>query len=274
VNDILQVQGINSKGFGIIPKLVMQDKRLTTEAKAIYSYFCSYAGAGKTAFPSRSKIISDLGMGINRYYKHFELLKKYGYIKAEQEQFEQIANQSYYGKGLIIMLYTGLRVGELMALTWEHIDFEKCVLRVEQTATEYMDYEGDVPKISRSIGTPKTKASIRAIPLTPIVVELLEQLKVDYPISDEYIFGRLEGGHVRYLRFWECTNTIAKQMGIEGLHPHCMRHTFATRCLEKGINIKVIQELLGHSSIKMTVDMYTQTTDDMKKDSIMKLVSE
>ena len=85
MSDILQVQGINSKGFGIIPKLVMQDKRLTTEAKAIYSYFCSYAGAGQTAFPMRDKIIADLGMSINRYYKHFNLLKKHGYINAVRE---------------------------------------------------------------------------------------------------------------------------------------------------------------------------------------------
>ena len=83
-NDILQVQGINSKGFGIIPKLVMQDKRLTVEAKAIYAYFCSYAGAGQTAFPGRDKIVSDLGMGVKRYYSHFDLLKEFGYIKVEQ----------------------------------------------------------------------------------------------------------------------------------------------------------------------------------------------
>ena len=86
MSDILQVQGINSKGFGIIPKLVMQDKRLTTEAKAIYGYFCSYAGAGQTAFPSRDKIIADLGMSKSRFYKHFETLKDCGYIRAEQEK--------------------------------------------------------------------------------------------------------------------------------------------------------------------------------------------
>jgi len=86
MSDILQVQGINEKGFGIIPKLVMQDKRLTPQAKAIYAYFCSYAGAGRTAFPSRKKIISDLSMSINTYYAHFKLLKKHGYIKTEQEK--------------------------------------------------------------------------------------------------------------------------------------------------------------------------------------------
>ena len=86
MSDILQVQGINEKGFGIIPKLAMQDRRLTLQAKAIYSYFCSYAGAGKTAFPGRNKIIYDLGISKDNYYKHLKLLKQYGYIKVEQEK--------------------------------------------------------------------------------------------------------------------------------------------------------------------------------------------
>jgi len=83
-SDFLKVIGINSKGYGLYPKLVAQDRRLTPEAKAIYAYFCSYAGSGNTAFPTVSKIIYDLVMGKNRYYKHFNLLIKYGYISVEQ----------------------------------------------------------------------------------------------------------------------------------------------------------------------------------------------
>lgn len=86
VSDILQVEGINSKGFGTIPKLVMQDRRLTIQAKAIYAYFCSYAGAGKTAFPSRNKILYDLRISPTAYYKHFNLLKEYGYVMCYQER--------------------------------------------------------------------------------------------------------------------------------------------------------------------------------------------
>lgn len=85
-NDFIQMQGINSLGFGIIPKLVMQDKRLTIQAKAIYGYFCSYAGAGRTAFPGREKIVSDLKISKDSYYKHFNLLKRYGYIQTVQEK--------------------------------------------------------------------------------------------------------------------------------------------------------------------------------------------
>lgn len=84
--DIIQVQGINSQGYGIIPKMVMQDKRLTIQAKAIYGYFCSYAGAGKTAFPKRARIMSDLKISKDSYYKHFNLLKEHGYIEVSQEK--------------------------------------------------------------------------------------------------------------------------------------------------------------------------------------------
>jgi hypothetical protein len=84
--DVLQVQGINSKGFGVISKVVMQDKRLTAQAKAIYSYLCTYTGAGYTAFPSRRKIMADLDIGKDKYYVHFNLLKRYGYVKAQQQR--------------------------------------------------------------------------------------------------------------------------------------------------------------------------------------------
>ena len=85
MDDILKVQGINSKGYGSISKLVMQDRRLSIQAKAIYAYFCSYAGNGKTAFPRRDKIIADLGVSKDTYYKHFNMLRDCGYIETEQE---------------------------------------------------------------------------------------------------------------------------------------------------------------------------------------------
>lgn len=81
--DILRVKGILAMGFGVVPKSVMLDDRLTIEAKAIYNYFSSYAGGGDTAFPSVSKVIHDLKVSKTRYYKHFKLLVDYGYITVE-----------------------------------------------------------------------------------------------------------------------------------------------------------------------------------------------
>ena len=91
--NILEVKGIHAKGFGTIPKIVMQDRRLKPTAKAIYAYFCSYAGAGSTAFPSVNKIIYDLNMNKDTYYKHLDVLKDCGYVtvtpnRAEGNKFD------------------------------------------------------------------------------------------------------------------------------------------------------------------------------------------
>lgn len=84
--DRLQVEGVNFKGFGIIPKFVMQDPDLSITAKAIYAYFCSFSGNGDSAFPGRSKILNDLLISKNAYYKHFGLLKDQGYILVQQSR--------------------------------------------------------------------------------------------------------------------------------------------------------------------------------------------
>ena len=80
LENLLIVEGVNAQGYGTIPKLVMKDRRLTPQAKAIYAYFCSYAGCGSTAFPKASQIMYDLNISNKSYYRHFELLTKFGYI--------------------------------------------------------------------------------------------------------------------------------------------------------------------------------------------------
>ena len=82
--DELKIEGINYKGYGILPKYVMLDRDLTIEAKGIYAYFCSYAGAGNSAFPSRDKILADLPLGKDAYYRHFNVLTLQGYIAVTQ----------------------------------------------------------------------------------------------------------------------------------------------------------------------------------------------
>lgn len=84
--DLLLTDGINVMGYGILPKFVMLDTELTIQAKAIYAYFCSYAGSGVSVFPSRNKILADLGVGKNCYYKHFNLLTEQGYITIKQKK--------------------------------------------------------------------------------------------------------------------------------------------------------------------------------------------
>lgn len=94
--DILKVEGVHAKGYGIISKIVMQDKRLSIEAKAIYSYFCSYAGSGNQAFPSVSRIVNDLCISKSRYYKHFKSLKDYDYVRVVQKNVEGSFGSNIY----------------------------------------------------------------------------------------------------------------------------------------------------------------------------------
>jgi hypothetical protein len=82
--DILKVDGVKARGFGIIPKIAMQDPRLSLPAKAIYAYFCSFAGAGSQAFPGVKKICFDLGFTNDTFLKHRKLLEECGYIKVEK----------------------------------------------------------------------------------------------------------------------------------------------------------------------------------------------
>lgn len=94
--DVLEVEGINARGFGMISKLLMQDRRLTPEAKCVYSYFCSYAGSGSQAFPSISLILYHLGMSKDRYYRHLALLKEFGYIKTTQVKIDGKYSRTIY----------------------------------------------------------------------------------------------------------------------------------------------------------------------------------
>ena len=86
ITEILKTEGIMSQGFGISPKILYRDKRLTPEAKAIYGYIASFAGNGSTAFPSRDIMLEELGMSVKRYYKHFALLQQCGYIDVTKQR--------------------------------------------------------------------------------------------------------------------------------------------------------------------------------------------
>lgn len=84
--DQLRIEGVKFKGFGILPKYVMLDRDLTIEAKTIYAYFCSFAGNGNSTFPGRDKILTDLPMSKDAYYKHFKLLTEQGYVHVQQQK--------------------------------------------------------------------------------------------------------------------------------------------------------------------------------------------
>ena len=200
----------------------------------------------------------------------------------EQEKFIEAAKQVTYGEVFILILGTGLRIGEALALTWKDIDFEEGFLRVNKTVSYGNSLGNSIPVIN----PPKTKAGNRTVPLIPSIIQMLKGLKEELEVK-RIIYGkqfnelnlvfyiknyRYEGSILApHVARYNPIKKIREKTGLINLNPHILRHTFATRGLENGIEMRVMQDLLGHTSMKMTADLYTHVLPEKKHESIMKL---
>ena len=197
----------------------------------------------------------------------------------EQRRFMEAAKAVYLGDIFLVGLGTGLRVGELISLTWNDIELENGILRVNRTLNIIKSSNSGRQKWLKTFGTPKTASSIRSVPLLPYISELLksakehqEKAKMNSCYEDNnLVFATRHGKPLDPRNLQRVFQAVCRRAGLSGFHIHCLRHTFATRGLEQGIELRVLQELLGHSTIKITADLYTHVLPDLKKDSIMKL---
>lgn len=151
--------------------------------------------------------------------------------------------------GILLSLLTGIRIGELAALRWKHIDLSNKIISVEQTL-QRIQTENQKTKVI--ITTPKTNASIRSIPINQELLYLLKQLNTneDYFVlsgNDKYIEPRT------YRRYYKKILQLNK---IQHLNFHSLRHSFATNCINLKVSPKIVSEILGHSDIKMTLQLY------------------
>lgn len=168
----------------------------------------------------------------------------------EETKFLDAITDSPYRLLYLLSLYGGLRRGEACAMTWESIDLNKRIMRVKEAATRSQDsgYES---------GKTKTARSVRTVPISD---KLFTALSVADK-SGNYVFhrnGRMLNPDVLTMDFGH----IMKQLGMKHTL-HQLRHTFATRCFEKGINIKVVQSWMGDVKSDMTLDIYTHATEEM-----------
>ena len=181
----------------------------------------------------------------------------------EQKKFTAVAKESLTGRAFILALYTGLRIGELLALTWSDINFDEGTLSIDKTLSAYAqpnEPNSGKSKYSykRRVGTPKTKSSIRIIPIVPWLLEILREEKENSILSENnLVFSDVNGGHIKYDAARNRFRAILKKANISEITEltlHSLRHSFATLGLEKGIDLKVMQELLGHVGFSITGD--------------------
>lgn len=173
------------------------------------------------------------------------------------------------GIGILISLYTGLRIGEVCALAWSDIDLSKRILHVRHTVSRVKATDGKT-KTMLIMDQPKTRSSKRIVPLpSPLVLVLLAFRDVSnsmFVVSDKTSFVSPRTYESRFHR-------ILADFHIPKLNYHALRHTFATRCIEVGVDIKSLSEILGHSDVSITLNTYVHSSLEMKKVQIEKLSS-
>jgi integrase len=185
---------------------------------------------------------------------------------SEQKKIENYVLNSGKDKlfGIVLCLYTGLRIGELLALSWEDIDLGKGLLFVSRTCHDGNDGENYI----RIIDSPKTVNSRRVIPLPKQILLLLKSVKKRSQC--EYIVA--DGDKPVFVRSYQRTfELLLKKLNIPHKGFHSLRHTFATRAMECGMDVKTLSELLGHKNATITLNRYAHSMLEHKQDMMNRL---
>ena len=234
-------------------------------------------------------IISKHPMDGVRYTKPVRAVNDINFLTVdEQEKFLEAAKRSHNYFQYALMLETGLRTGEMIGLTWDVIDWEKRTLTVNKTL-EYRHKQG-----CWRAGPPKTQQSYRTIPLTAKAYSILEMVasrarerkesemlgqtleyidrrtgKTSTLIMRDLVFINFRtGAPIKNSSYDTHLYKLCAEAGIKRFSMHALRHTYATRAIERGVQPKVLQKLLGHASIKTTMDKYVHVTDESLSQAI------
>lgn len=170
--------------------------------------------------------------------------------------------------GILICLNTGLRVGEVCALRWENVDFETRRIHVEKTIERI--YSKEENKTIVIIDTPKSITSVRTIPINSKLYNILKQIRGKSKKTDFVLTGSSEH-YVEPRNYQYHFKEILKRNKVKKYKFHTLRHTFATNCIEAGMDIKSLSEILGHADVSITLNIYVHSSDKAKRKYLEKI---
>lgn len=175
-----------------------------------------------------------------------------------------LKNQNIKSLGILLTLYSGIRIGELCALQWSDIDFKNNILHIRKTIQRVYIKDTQIQKSRIIITNPKTHNAERDIPLNKEFANQLKKFKTD---SENYILSNTNKWVEprTYRRFFERT---LEKANIEKINFHGLRHTFATNCIKLGVDYKTVSELLGHATVNITLNLYVHPQMSQKKKCI------
>ena len=253
VEDKLTKGRLDGKG-GLSPKTVTD---IITIIKSSMEY-ASYTGLSVTCNLSK--------LSVKKKEKEMRVLST-----EEQKKLTSVllCEMDLYKLGVLISLYTGIRIGELCALKWENLNLNCKILKVRETMQRIQCPEvTETAKTKIVITEPKSKCSIRDIPLPDFLVEIIKQFQ---SVPKAYV---LTGDRNKYIEPRTMQNRFQRyveQSEIDSANYHSLRHTFATRCVEVGFEIKSLSEILGHANVNITLNRYVHSSFELKSNNMNKL---
>ncbi len=211
------------------------------------------------------ELISPINLDFN-YPKENIKNKIYILSKSEQNKLKEYTLNEIDNRklGIIISLYTGIRIGELCALQWKDINFKKGYLTISKTIQRVYIKEKNKNYSKILISTPKTANANRDIPLSTPLIQLLNSVKGK---SNHYLLSGTDK-YIEPRTYRKYFNKVLKETKISHINFHSLRHTFATNCIKIGADYKTVSELLGHSNVNITLNLYVHPEMSQKKKCI------
>lgn len=197
-----------------------------------------------------------------------EVKKAEAFTKEEQRKLEKtiVEEDDPRHIGILLCLYTGLRIGELLGLTWQDVDLIRGIVCVDKTVYRGRDEKG---QWQVCVDTPKTQSSTRMIPLPTYITKMLKSAKTG--AKSAYVVENKKGERMSIRSYQYILEKLTERAGVRRLNFHALRHTFATRALECGMDIKTLSEILGHQNASITLNRYAHSMMDTKIKMMQKL---
>jgi len=175
-------------------------------------------------------------------------------------------NFTFKNLGIQICLYTGIRIGEVCALTWQDIDIENGLININRTLQRIYSFEETNRKTEIIMDSPKTKQSLREIPISKDLIKILKPImKI---VNQNYFILTNDSKPTEPRTYRNYYHELIKEIGLPPLKFHGLRHSFATRCIENKCDYKTVSVLLGHSNISTTLNLYVHPNLEQKRKAI------
>ncbi len=181
-------------------------------------------------------------------------------------------NTDFKKMGILLVMYTGIRIGELCALKWSDIDLENGILIITKTLQRIKNTdENSSQKTKIIISKPKSQKSVRTIPLQSFLIEILIKLKNNCS-ENSFLLTGSKNNFIEPRAYEKIYKKYLKECHIPNIKFHALRHTFATNAVENNFDTKSLSEILGHSTVRFTLDRYVHPSDKIKRENMEKLV--